>query len=81
MELTAEQIHEHLDKFTPIYDNGEEVNPIPNDFRVTVWCDNGLDDAGFVCDTVADEMGLEQFIAKRWIKEADLHALFTTHTE
>ncbi len=73
-ELTAEQINEHIDDFTPIYKDGKEINPIPNDAKVTVWCE-GDDEKGFVCNVTADEMGLEIFIAKSWIYEHKLQKL------
>ena len=55
MELTAEQINEHIEKFTPIYKDGKEINPIPKDRKVTVWCE-GTNEEGFACNVTANEM-------------------------
>lgn len=74
MELTAEQIYKHIKKFTPIYKDGKEINPIPKNRKVTVWCEANSDE-GFVCNVTADEMGIVAFIAKSWIYEDELQAL------
>lgn len=74
MELSAEQIYEHIERFTPIYKDGKEINPIPKDRKVTVWCD-GANEEGFACNVTASEMGLEALIAKSWIYEDELQAL------
>lgn len=74
MGLSAEQIYKHIDKFIPIYDNGREVNPIPEDRKVTVWC-NRPGERGFVCNTTALDLGIAAFIAKSWIYEDELQKI------
>ncbi len=71
MEPTAEEIHEHIDKFTDIYAGGKVVADIPEGIRVTVWCE-GRDESGFAIDVTTGEMGIESFIAKKWIIHEDL---------
>lgn len=71
MELTAEEINKHIDKFLPVY-----TNPIPSKTKVTVWCEaESLADSGFAENTTIEEMGFELFIAKSWILQSDLEAL------
>lgn len=74
MELTAEQIQKHIKKFNPIYHDGKEINPIPDGVKVTVWC-KSRDEEGFISNVRKDEMGIELFIAKKWILEDDLQSL------
>jgi hypothetical protein len=74
MDLTAEQINKHIEKFTPIYKDGKEENPIPKDRKVTVWCE-GTEEQGFACNVTANEMGLEALIAQSWIDEDYLQKL------
>lgn len=75
MELTAEQINEHIDKFVKIYDdNGNQVNPVPTDKKVTVWCESNIEQ-GFACNVTVDEMGIEILIARSWIYEDELQEL------
>jgi hypothetical protein len=73
-ELTPVQISKYLDKFTPIYINGKEVNPIPENTKVTVWC-VGVNEEGFLTNVTKDKMGIPLFIAKRWILEEELQKL------
>jgi len=58
----------------PIYKGGKEINPIPKDRKVTVWCE-GTNEGGFACNVTADEMGLEALIAKSWIYEDELQTM------
>ena len=68
----------HMDKFTLIHDKeGTEVNPIPKDVRVTVYCDDEPGgNAWLVLNTTVKELGLEELIAVSWILEEDLQKLF-----
>lgn len=76
-DLTAEQINIYIDKFLPIYTNGREGNPIPENVKITVWHES-LDgeESGFSFNTTKAEMGLEIFIAKSWIRQSELEFLF-----
>ena len=47
-ELTAEQIVDHIDDFIEIYENGKEINPIPKNVKVTVYCESSNEE-GFAC--------------------------------
>lgn len=73
-ELTAEQIVDHIDDFIEIYENGKEINPIPKNVKVTVYCESSNEE-GFACNVTTDEMGLEALIAKSWIREEKLQDL------
>ena len=68
--------YDHLDKFTEIYpkDGTQDENPIPKEGRITVYCNGSMGD-GFVINTTYDEMGLEMFIAKKWILHSELEKL------
>lgn len=79
-EFTADQINRFIDRFTPVYVDGKETNPVPNDRRVTVWCDHEDSDyCGFACDTTGNEMGINILIAKCWIYEDELKQLIANH--
>ncbi|MBU0847355.1 hypothetical protein KKH23_09255 [Patescibacteria group bacterium] len=75
-DLTARQINKFIDKFTVIHINGEDVNPIPKDKKVTVFVDDGDWDCGFVCNTMAIDLGITALIAVSWIYEDDLMRMF-----
>jgi len=73
-QYTAEELYEYIEHYTSIYDEkGEEINPIPDDIKVTVYCNGG--DAGFVENVTKDEMGFSIFIATKWILQATLDKL------
>ena len=66
--------HDNLDKFTDIYlENGEE-NEMPENVKLTVYC-KGTHDEGFIINMRSDEIGLEAFIAKKWIIHSELEKL------
>lgn len=73
-EPTAEQINAHIDKFTDIYVNGKESNPIPIDQQVTVWCD-GLFTSGFLYDVNGMFMDPEVVYPQKWILQSELDEL------
>jgi len=76
MSYTAEQISVFLNKFTPIYQNGEEINKIPDGVKITVYCDD-FDESGFVENITHDQMGMEELIAKSWILQSELENLLS----
>lgn len=73
-ELTAEQIHPFLRYFTEMYLNGKEINTIPNNLKVTIYCES-KDDSGFMTNVTTDEAGWNMLIAKSWILEEELQKL------
>jgi hypothetical protein len=74
--MEAEQIIKYIDSFTNIYDkDGNEVNPIPEDKRVTVYCSNGGDTKGFIENSLKKHLGFEALIAKSWILHSELKKL------
>lgn len=73
--MTAEQINKYIGHFKPIYENGKEINPMPKNTKITVWCDNEQGDDGFAYDTTTLDMGINCFIAKSWILQSDLEKL------
>ena len=75
-EMTAEKIWRHIDCFVNIYDEkGNPINKMPEDVKITVWCSDGKDDEGFVVDSFAKDLGLNAFIAQKWILQTDLEKL------
>jgi hypothetical protein len=61
-----------------IYDGaGSEINPIPENVKITVWISDGGDNEGFAVDVNRDDLGLEELIAKKWILQSDLDLLLT----
>lgn len=73
---SAEQINKHIGKFVEIYgDKGLEENPIPRGQKVTVYCDDGDEEVGFAEDVTDSELGINIFIAKKWILQSDLDKL------
>ena len=65
MKITIEELYDNLNKFTNIYENGEEINPIPSDELITVYCDDSDMEEGFAENIFRDELGLNGFIAKK----------------
>jgi hypothetical protein len=73
--MKAEEIYKYIDSFIEIYDaQGNEVNPIPEDKVVTVYCE-GTFERGFVENTLGSEIGFESLIAKSWILHSHLKQL------
>ncbi len=80
MELTAEQVHPHLDKFTPIWsESGMESNPVPSDTKVTVYVNHPDDGDGFVMNTTEYEMGITMLIAESWIPQTEIEKLVANY--
>lgn len=73
--MEAEEINKYIEHFKPIYKNGEEINPLPENIKITVWCDDGRGEEGFAYNTTTSNMGLNLFIAKSWILQSDLERL------
>ena len=66
--------YDNLDKFTDIYSEGKEENKIPDNIKLTVFC-QGSNDEGFLINVTSDELGLEALIAKKWILHSELEKL------
>lgn len=80
-QIMLRQINSHLDQFVDIYDaDGSEVNPIPDNVKITVWISDGRDNEGFAVDVFGHHLGLEELIAKKWILQSRLDQLLTTPT-
>jgi len=74
-ELSIQEISKHISKFNDIYDeNGNEINPIPQGVRITVYCKSDKDE-GFADNVTSDELGLNALIARSWILEDELRKL------
>jgi len=69
--MEIEELYNSLPRFTNIYINGEEINPIPSDVKLTIFCSSD-DEEGFLEDVTKQEAGLNLFIAKKWILQKDL---------
>lgn len=75
MEPTARELYKHIKSFNNIYNaEGKEVNPLPKDVKVTVYCKGNYDE-GFIYDILEIELGLEALIAKKWILQTELEKL------
>lgn len=73
---TVEKINQFIGKFKEVYDEkGEEINPIPDNVKLTVYCDNDEDERGFLENVTSDKMGLEALIAQKWILQSELDEL------
>jgi hypothetical protein len=66
--------YENLDKFTDIYSKGKEENKIPDNIKLTVFC-QGSSDEGFLINVTSDELGFEALIAQKWIIHSELEKL------
>lgn len=75
--MKAEEINKYIEHFKPIYKNGERINPMPKNTKITVWCDNGDDEQGFAYNTTTYDMGINCLIAQKWILQSDLEKLAT----
>jgi hypothetical protein len=72
--------YDHLDKFTDIYPKDKNAdglrweNKMPENVKLTVYCE-GSEEEGFLINVKSDELGLQAFIAKKWIIHSELEAL------
>jgi hypothetical protein len=66
--------YDHLDKFTEIYPEKGKENKMPDNVKLTVYCE-GSHDEGFLIKVCSDELGLEGLIAKKWILHSELEKL------
>ena len=72
--------YEHLDKFTDIYpvekdtDGMQLENQMPENIKLTVYC-KGTNEEGFLINVTSNELGLEAFIAQKWIIHSELQSL------
>lgn len=69
--MEVKELYNRLDKFTEIYKDGKEINPLPKNKKLTVFC-SGDEDEGFIENVTTSEMGLEIFMAKKWILQEGL---------
>jgi len=77
IDLSAGNINRFKSHFIKIYnEDGKEVNPIPDDKRVTVWCDGGkMEHQGFAVNVTGKTIGLNVLIADSWIYQTELKKL------
>ena len=54
-----------LNHFYDIYENGEMINPMPEDKKITVYCESETEE-GYITDIFKAELGLAELIAKKW---------------
>lgn len=75
-EPSANYIDQFHDQFITIHDaDFHEVNPIPEDQYVTVYCEGDRDNIGYVWNVKGGELGLEALIARKWILQSKLEDL------
>ena len=72
--FTAEEINSCMKFFEPMYINGKS-NPPDDEDVVTMYCDNGKDEIGFVENVKWEDGGIEKFICKKWIWQDKLNKL------
>lgn len=79
-EKVIQLCYDHLDKFIGIYPKNKNAdglqweNKMPENVKLTVYCE-GTEDEGFLVNVTSNELGLQAFIAKKWILHSDLEAL------
>lgn len=66
--------YDNLHNFTNIFIDGQLVNDMPSDKKITVFCQSN-DDEGFLINTKTSELGLEALIVKKWILHSKLEEL------
>ena len=72
--------YDHLDKCVDIYPKDKNAdglrweNKMPEKVKLTVYC-IGLRDEGFLVNVTYEEMGIQAFIARKWIIHSELEAL------
>ena len=72
---TAEEIYSFIEYFHDI----DDIEPNPNDI-VTYYCEH-KDERGFVENIAWKDGGIEKFIAKKWILQAELEDLFNKRSK
>lgn len=74
-EYTTKQLIAAMPNFTQIWDETRNIesNPIPENVRVTVFCNGtNLEDRGFAENVLSSDLGLNALIAESWILQTDL---------
>ena len=49
-------------------------NKMPKDVKLTVYCEHP-EETGFIINAKSDELGIQAFIARKWIIHSDLEKL------
>lgn len=68
------KMYDQLDNFQEMYKDGKFVT-LPKDVKITVYCNNGSDEEGFIVNQYENELGMNAFIAKKWIMHSVLEEL------
>ena len=67
--------YDHLDKFIEIYPKDKNwENKMPKGVKLTVYCEHP-EETGFIINAKSDELGIQAFIAKKWIIHSELEKL------
>ena len=67
--------YDHLDKFIDIYPKDKNwENEMPKDVKLAVYWEHP-EETGFVINVKSDELGIQAFIARKWIIHSDLEKL------
>jgi hypothetical protein len=67
-----------ISHFTDIYKDGVEINPIPDNVQVTVFFKDQANEVSyFLPNCIKAELGIEIFIARSWILQAELDKLIS----
>lgn len=74
--MTAEQLLQYFPYFTEVYsEKGEQINPLPENVKLTAYCDNGKGYVRFLEDLTTKEMGIDIFIVKKFIEHSQLQKI------
>jgi hypothetical protein len=67
MGYTPNEIYKHIDAFVDV-----DTSDVPDGVRLTVWCDNGGSEKGFLINKKSENLGLHALIVTKWILHKDL---------
>lgn len=75
-EYTLKQLDKARPQFKKIWNEGNEINPMPEGVKLTVYCEgDNIESRGFLEDVTTSEMGLDALIAYSWILQSELDEL------
>ncbi len=67
--MDADKIYKHITHFTGM------ANKPPEDKLITVFCNDGGSEVGFVHNTFFQDLGITMLIVEKWILQEDLDKL------
>ena len=74
-QKSVELCYKFLDRFIDIYPKDQNwENKMPENVKLTVYCEHPSE-KGFLINVKSDELGIQAFIARKWILHSDLETL------